>query len=83
VTLVGNLAANIDFPLQSIVTREITLYGSCGSAGEYPSCLELIARGDLDLDALITNVAPLSEGASWFQRLYDQETGLMKVILEP
>ena len=83
VTLVGNLAANVDFPLQSVVTREITLYGSCGSSGEYPECLSLIASGAFDLDAIITATVPLDEGASWFQRLYDGEAGLMKVIVEP
>ncbi|MEM7129977.1 MAG: galactitol-1-phosphate 5-dehydrogenase [Chloroflexota bacterium] len=83
VTLVGNLAANIDFPLQSIVTREVRLYGSCGINGEYPSALKMIADGTINVDALISAVAPLSEGASWFDRLYNQEPGLMKVILQP
>ena len=83
VTLVGNLAASIDFPLQSVVTREITLYGTCGSNNEYPACLALMARGDFNLDALISKVAPLDEGAMWFERLYAQEPGLMKVLLEP
>ena len=83
VTLVGNLAANVEFPLQSVVTRELTLYGSCGSSGEYPECLSLIASGAFDLDAIISATVPLDEGASWFQRLYDGEAGLMKVIVEP
>ena len=42
--LVGNLAPKADFPLQAVVTRELTLHGTCGSAGEYPLCLDLIAR---------------------------------------
>ncbi len=82
-TLVGNLSANIDFPLQAAVTREITLYGSCGSNGEYPACMDMIAGRKVDVDSLISAVAPLSEGASWFKRLYDKEPGLMKVILNP
>ncbi|TCL62436.1 L-iditol 2-dehydrogenase [Hydrogenispora ethanolica] len=82
-TLVGNLAPQIDFALQQVVTREISVNGSCASGGEYPACLELIARGALDVDALISQVAPLSEGAVWFKRLYDGEPGLMKVILQP
>ena len=81
--LVGNLAPNTEFPLQYVVTRELTLYGSCSSRGEYPACLDLIARGTIDVDALISAVAPLSEGASWFDRLYGGERGLMKVILTP
>jgi L-iditol 2-dehydrogenase len=83
VTLVGNLAPSTDLPLQHTVTREITLYGSCASSGEYPACLDLIDRGIIDVDALISAVAPLSEGATWFQRLYDHEPGLLKVILRP
>ncbi len=82
-TLVGNLSAKIDFPLQAVVTREITLYGSCGSNGEYPACIDMIAGKKIDVDSLISTIAPLSEGASWFKRLYDKEPGLMKVILTP
>lgn len=83
VTLVGNLAAEIAFPLQSIVTREISLYGSCGINGEYPSALKMIEDGSINVEALISKVAPLSEGADWFDRLYKQEPGLMKVVLQP
>ena len=82
-TLVGNLSSKTDFLLQSVVTRELTLKGSCASQGEYPACLDMIARGSIDVDALISAVAPLSEGASWFDRLYKREPGLMKVVLVP
>ena len=83
VTLVGNLAANIDFPLQAVVTREITLNGSCGSQGEYDACLDLIARGKINVNALLSGVAPLADGASWFNRLYEGEAGLLKIMLQP
>lgn len=82
-TLVGNLAPNTEFPMQWVVTRELTLYGSCSSRLEYPACLDMIARKKVDVEALITNTAPLSEGDSWFKRLYDQEPGLLKVVLQP
>jgi L-iditol 2-dehydrogenase len=81
--LVGNLSPRIELALQSVVTRQVSLLGSCASQGEYPSCLELIARGKVNLQSFISARAPLSEGASWFDRLYRQEPGLMKVILEP
>ena len=82
-TLVGNVKSCVDFPLQMAVTRQISLYGSCASSGEYPDCLNLIANGKVDIDSFISAVAPLSEGASWFERLYKGEPGLMKVILKP
>jgi L-iditol 2-dehydrogenase len=83
VTLVGNLAPTAEMPLQAVVTRELSLYGSCSSAGEYPRCIELMAGGQIQVTPLITATAPLEEGPSWFDRLYHREPGLMKVILQP
>jgi L-iditol 2-dehydrogenase len=82
-TLVGNLMAQIDFPLQSVVTRQISIFGSCASSGEYPICLDLIASGKVNVEALISAKASLKDGASWFNRLYNKEVGLKKVILIP
>jgi L-iditol 2-dehydrogenase len=83
--MVGNLAAKTaDFPLQAVVTRELTLHGTCGSAGEYPLCLELIASGAVRVEPMISAVAPLAEGAAWFERLSAKDGGkYMKVILQP
>ena len=83
VTLVGNLAAEVPIPLQAVVTRQITLIGTCASAGEYPAALDLIARGKINVTDFISAVAPLEDGARWFERLYGAEKGLMKVLLKP
>jgi L-iditol 2-dehydrogenase len=83
VTLVGNVSPKVELPLQSVVTRQIRVQGSCASCGEYPACIDLLARGAIQVDPLISAVAPLSEGAAWFQRLYAHEPNLMKVILQP
>jgi L-iditol 2-dehydrogenase len=82
-TLIGNLSSDIRLPLQTVVTGEVTLNGSCASRGEYPACLDMIAAGMVRVEPFITAVAPLAEGAKWFQRLYRNEKGLLKVILEP
>jgi len=83
VTLVGNVSPHVEFPLQSVVTREIQLSGTCGSSGEYPECLQLMSRGAIQVEPLITAVESLSTGPNWFDRLYAQEAGLLKVILQP
>lgn len=83
VTLVGNLAPTVEFPLQSVVVRQIRVQGSCASSGEYPGAIELMAKGAIQVDPLISAVAPLAEGPAWFGRLYRHEPGLMKVILRP
>jgi L-iditol 2-dehydrogenase len=82
-TLVGNVAPKIEFPLQIAVTRELSILGSCASRGEYPACLDMLARGALKADPLISATAPLAEGAGWFERLYRKEPGLLKVVLKP
>jgi L-iditol 2-dehydrogenase len=43
----------------------------------------MIAKGKINVDAMISATAPLSEGAGWFNKLYNKEAGLMKVILNP
>jgi len=83
VTLVGNVAPDINLPLQSVVSRQIRLQGSCASNGEYPTCIELLSTGAIQVGPLISAVAPLEEGPSWFDRLYRHEPNLMKVILRP
>ncbi len=83
VTLVGNLAPRVELPLQAVVTRELSLLGSCASSGEYPACLEMLARGRIDVRPLLSAVAPLAEGPAWFDRLHRREPGLMKVVLQP
>ncbi len=83
VTLVGNLSPSVEIPLQAVVTRQLRLQGSCAIAGEYPAALAMIERGVVNVDAMRSAVAPLAEGAAWFDRLYRKEPGLMKVILRP
>ncbi|HUU55038.1 MAG TPA: galactitol-1-phosphate 5-dehydrogenase [Armatimonadota bacterium] len=83
VGLVGNISPSVELPLQAAVTRELTLYGSCISRGEYADCLEMMSRGALDPEPLISATAPLAEGAAWFERLRDREPGLVKVVLTP
>jgi threonine dehydrogenase-like Zn-dependent dehydrogenase len=84
VVLVGNLAQKTSFPMQSVVTRELNVLGSCASAGEYPLALDLISRGVIRVEPLITAAAPLQDGAAWFDRLTSPAgRNDLKVILEP
>lgn len=83
IVMVGNVSPKVDFPLQSCVTRQISLFASCASAGEYDICLDMISKSKLDVDSLISKTAPLSEGGLWFDKLHAQEPGLIKVVLNP
>src|SRR5205085_2920850 len=83
VTLVGNLQPLVGLPLQDVVTRELTLLGSCASKGEYPAAIALMEQGRVDVASLISATAPLEEGPQWFDRLHRGGEDLMKVILRP
>ena len=83
VTLIGNVSPKIELPLQAVVTREIRVQGSCASNNDYAACVDLLARGLIKVEPVITAAAPLEEGANWFDRLYSHEPNLLKVILQP
>ena len=83
VALVGNTTPSVNFPLQKAVTGELKILGSCAICGEYEAILDYMKMGKLSVEDQVSAVAPLSEGARWFERLYSREEDLGKVILRP
>lgn len=83
VVLVGNLSPRVELPLQEVVSREISVLGSCNSNGEIPECIELLTQGVVDVDPIISMRAPLDQGPELFARLYRGDNTLMKVIIQP
>lgn len=83
VTLVGNISPNVEIPLQTVVSRQIRLQGSCASNGEYPACIALLANGAIKVDPIISAQATLEETPKMFDRLYAHDPSLMKVVVRP
>ena len=83
VTLIGNVSPTIELPLQSVVTREISLRGTCGCNGEYPQCIDMMARGIIDVAPLITSRISMAQGPEWFKRLHAGAPDQMKVVVQP
>lgn len=83
VTLVGNIEAQVEFPLQAVVTRQIRLQGSAASSGEYPRAIELLASRQIDVSPLISEVVPLERSADAFDRLYRKVPNLIKIVVTP
>lgn len=81
--LVGNISKSVDFPLQKVVTRELTVLSSCAIRGEYEAVLQLMEKGKISVRDQISEIVPLSEGARWFELLRQKNSGLNKVILVP
>ena len=83
VVLIGNIAPTVRFGLQSVVTREIDVLGSCASSNDYPACLDMMRRGAIRVRPVLSASVPLERGQEMFDRLYSREPGLTKVILQP
>jgi L-iditol 2-dehydrogenase len=83
VTAVGNLQKETEFNLQELVSRELTFTGSYASAGEFRTCIDLIASGKINVAPLVSEVLPLEDGPSAFHRLLEGKEKLLKIILEP
>ena len=83
VIAVGNLEQTAEFNLQELVARELTFRGSYASSGEFSECIGLVASGKINIEPLISDVLPLEDGASAFERLHKAEENLLKIVLEP
>jgi L-iditol 2-dehydrogenase len=83
VSLVGNLAPKVEIPLQAVVTRELSVNGSCASQNDYERALAHLGDGTVRVDPIITAQVPLEEAAAMFDRLYRRKPGLMKVMVCP
>jgi L-iditol 2-dehydrogenase len=79
-TLVGNVTPRISFDLQSIVSREITIYGVCASNGEFADCVELVAAGKITVDPFISEYARIEDGQAVFDRLYKGVEGNFRTV---
>jgi len=80
---VGNLEKTTEFNLQELVARELTFTGSYASSGEFRDCIDLVASGKINVEPLISDVLPLKDGPSAFERLLKAEENLLKIVLEP
>jgi len=78
--LIGNVTPRVEVDLQSIVSREITIYGVCASNGEIPDCVDLIAAGRIVVDPLISEYVRLEDGQAVFDRLYRGVEGNIRSV---
>jgi L-iditol 2-dehydrogenase len=83
IVAVGNLQKETEFNLQELVSRELAFIGSYASAGEFRTCIDLIASGKINVGPLVSEVLPLREGPAAFKRLLEGKENLLKIVLEP
>ncbi len=63
--------------------NELNVLGACRSSAGYPNCLDLIARGAIDPQALIDIQAPLSDCLAVMDKLTSEKENIFKAVLLP
>jgi 2-desacetyl-2-hydroxyethyl bacteriochlorophyllide A dehydrogenase len=80
--LVGLFEADsICIPANLFVQKEISLTGSQGYHWDFQRGIELVQRGDIDLEKMITHQFPLQHTQKAFETLFDQNQDAIKVVI--
>ena len=83
VTWIGNSAPEVELPMQTLVTRELTVRGAYGFVDEFEQAADALAAGWIDARRLIECVAPLEDGPDLFRQLAAGSLSAVKVVLTP
>ena len=83
VTWIGNSAPDVELPMQTLVTRELTVRGAYGFVDEFEQAADALAAGWIDARRLIECVAPLEDGPDLFRQLAAGSLSAVKVVLTP
>ena len=73
---VGTLPASVTLPLNSIMARELTIFGSFRFANVFPTSIALMAQGKIDVKPLITSVYALGELQAAMQTAIEAPDGI-------
>ena len=84
VQLVGNFTVELpQIPIQRMVERELSVSGLFRYANCYPSSIDMIAGGIIDLKALITHRFPLAEAPTAIAWVDENKDKVIKAVIEP
>jgi alcohol dehydrogenase len=70
-----------EFLLQTVVLKDITLYGSLPDRTGWDEMIELVATGRINLQSLITHRFSLRQAAEALPVVRDRRDGAIKAVL--
>jgi (R,R)-butanediol dehydrogenase/meso-butanediol dehydrogenase/diacetyl reductase len=88
-TVLGVFKGDVEIDPMHVVNHERTITGSAAyetgplAGREFGEIYEMLARDELDGDALVTSRLDLEEITSGFEALGDSESGEVKILIEP
>lgn len=69
----ANLDKTFNLNIGSVITKQLTIKGSCASSGEYNEILNLLSEGLIRTDYVISKEITLSEAGDYIVRLHKKE----------
>eukprot|EP00794_Sanderia_malayensis_P000088 gene88-692_t len=82
VVIVGLGKANVTLPIVNALTREVDIRGIFRYANCYPTALEMISSGKINIKPMITHRFSLKDCLSAFQTSHEGRDGAIKVIIK-
>ncbi len=80
----ANLERTFNLDIVSVITKQITIKGSCASNGEYVEILDLLNKKLIKTDYVISKEIPLSESGDFILKLHNKEIAdFNKLIILP
>ncbi len=83
VVLLGLLTEDISFPGSWLVKKELDFMGSRLHGGTVPQAVELVERGEVAPERLVTHHMPLADLERAFELMAEEPDTTLKVILTP
>ena len=74
-------AANISYPLEMVIDKELMVVGSNRYAGTFPAALELLASGKVDAKQLISHRYPFSKTPEAFAMVAANPQTVIKTLI--
>jgi len=80
IAFVGWPSQEISLPTALITRKELDIYGSRNSVGEFPGAIDLISTGRVDVKPVISKVVSLEEIPEYVRILAEEPGRFLKVI---
>lgn len=80
--LIGNGTAEVTFNQSLLIKKELTVLGSRNSRGVFPTLIELLRSGAVDVSPIRTLVVPFTEARGALEAAAAGSTSEVKVLLE-
>lgn len=80
IAFVGWTNQEISLPTALITRKELDIYGSRNSAGEFPLALEMIEKGKVNVSAIISEIISLDEVPRYLEILANEPSKFLKVL---